>query len=190
MKGGNEARFLRIVGSHLFRYPLMQPRDLYKLMFQASMGSAHGIEDRYKATDSLYREIQNLPSGPPEPMVDIISHEGDLARINLRPYMAAGGDPDGLLEAFVRTSADYGKSLQRMEQYRSWVVGMDQEELLPPPLKGIAGYFREMMTSGYPAVHHSEIYRKAYSPAYRVILSDLVSLLSIFPGEVPRTSHR
>ncbi|MBN2609535.1 MAG: hypothetical protein JXA64_10515 [Candidatus Fermentibacteraceae bacterium] len=185
MRGGNESRFLRIVSSHLFRYPLMQCADLYKLLHQAAMGSSHGLAGVASSRRSLYSEIDNLSKGPPEPMLDVISDDGLISRINLRPYLAAGGDPDSLLEAFIRTSLEHTGTGARLEKYRGWVTGMMREDLLPEALLGIDEFMDEMYGSGYPAVHHSEVYGTSYSPAYRVILSELVRELSIFPGEAP-----
>ncbi len=190
MRGGNEARFLRIVSSHLFRYPLMQCADLYKLLHQAAMGSSHRILSVGSSRTSLYSEIENLSKGPPEPMLDVISDDGLMARINLRPYLAAGGDPESLLEAFIRTSVEHSGTGAKLEKYRGWVIGMIREDLLPEALLGIDDLMDDMYGSGYPAVHHSDVYRTSYSPAYRVILSELVRDLSIFPGEAPNLYHQ
>jgi hypothetical protein len=40
---------------------------------------------------------------------------------------------------------------------------------LVPELRALAA---DMAAEGYPAIHHSEIYREAYKPAYRVVSAD------------------
>lgn len=35
-------------------------------------------------------------------------------------------------------------------------------------------YFADRREEGYPAVHHSERYRDAYAPAYRIVLPELL----------------
>lgn len=180
---GDRARFLRIVGGHLHRYPMMQRCDLYKLLHQAATGSGHAILDAYDSGNRLYREIDTLPKGPPEPMVDIISDDGSMARINLRPYIAAEGDTESLLRAFLKTSEAFGGRRDKLEVYGDWLGEMLRNGQLPGSLSGMDGYIRSMEQEGYPAVHHSSVYREQYSPAYRVILSELTATLSIFPGE-------
>lgn len=190
IRGGNEARFLRIVSSHLFRYPLMQSVDLYKLLYQAAMGSAHSVNDIEEARERLYGEMEGLVHGPPEPMLDIISADGAVARINLRPYLAAEGDPESLLKAFLITTEEFRGSGAKLDRYCEWISMMVREHLLPQELSDVDVYLKEMSSSNYPAVHHSSIYRSSYSPAYRVILSELAGQLSIFPGEAPNLSLR
>ena len=38
----------------------------------------------------------------------------------------------------------------------------------------VIAYFDKISRDGYPAVHHSEAFRNAYHPAYRVIAIDLL----------------
>ncbi|OPL18047.1 MAG: hypothetical protein AVO35_07770 [Candidatus Aegiribacteria sp. MLS_C] len=180
---GDRARFLRIVGSHLQRYPMMQRCDLYKLLHQAVTGSGHAIIDEYEAGNSFYREIDGLPAGPPEPILDIISDDGSMARINLRPYIAAEGDTDSLLRAFLKTSEVFEERKEKLGMYRDWLSDMSRNGQLPGSLAGMEDHIRSMERDGYPAVHHSRVYRERYAPAYRIILSELTGTLSIFPGE-------
>lgn len=85
------------------RYPAMQVDDAYKLVHQSTMGSEHAIPSRDMAAAWMTREVGGLQAGPPEPMVDTLAG-GRFVRVNLRPYLAAGGSPDRLLEAFIATA--------------------------------------------------------------------------------------
>lgn len=179
MESGNETRLARVVNSHLSRYPLMECGDLYKLLHQASMGNRHSSGSYETVREYLMDEMEELSAGPPEPVLDVISDTGDMARINLRPFLATGGDPEILLEAFLRSSRECRGSRARLERYREWISGMAEKILLTPMLEDIAAYMDTMRSSGYPAVHHSDVYRKMYSPAYRVILTEFAANLSI-----------
>ncbi len=164
-----EFRFREIIGSHLGRYPLMTGSDIYKLLFQAAMGSSHAIIDIDSARSSLERELINPGNGPEEPLKDIISPCGRIARINLRPYAEKKLDTETLLLEFIRTGRKFTGSEDTLELYCSWFIHMNDINLLPAKFMDIDTLFMYMMSSGYPAVHHSAIYRNAYSPAYRVI---------------------
>lgn len=190
MLSGNETRFVRVVHSHLSRYPLMECCDLYKLLHQASMGNRHSSGSIDILREYLMSEIEELPEGPPEPVLDVISDSGDMARINLRPFLVSGGDPEILLEAFLRSSREYRGSRTRLERYREWITGMAEENLLTPALRDIARYMDTMRSSGYHAVHHSAIYRKSYSPSYRVILTNFAGNLSILKDTPPEPDLR
>lgn len=185
MKSGNETRFKRVIISHLSRYPLMESSDLYKLLYQAAMGNRHSSGSIDAVREHLMSETEKLSEGPPEPVLDVISDSGDMARINLRPFLASGGDPEVLLEAFLKTAREYRGSRTRLERYGEWTIGIAEEGLLSPSLRDISEYMKTMACSGYPAVHHSAIYRKSYSPAYRVILTKFAGNLSILRDTPP-----
>lgn len=167
-----ELRFRIIIGSHLDRYPLMTGSDIYKLLFQTAMGSSHAFINMESARTSLERELMNPEIGPVEPLKDVISPCGRIARINLRPYAEKKLDPEVLLSAFIRTGREFTGSEDTLELYCSWFIQMKDKDLLPVKFRDIDTLFKDMMSSGYPAVHHSAIYRNAYSPAYRVIAEE------------------
>src|SRR4029077_17449883 len=81
--------------------PLMQLPDAYKLLHQATMGSEHAMKGREAAAAWMAEELKDLKPGPVEPLVDTLGSPGRFARIHLRPYLAAGGSPDTLVNEVV-----------------------------------------------------------------------------------------
>jgi hypothetical protein len=124
-------------------------------------------------------EISSMSNGREEPVVDTIAHDGSISRINTRPYLQAGYNPDRLIEIFVRTGMEFTGSTERLDLYCMWLIRMEEDGLLPVNLRDIDRYLSEMSKSGFPAVHHSSDYRKAYSPSYRVIASAFIRDLNI-----------
>ncbi len=174
-----ESRFRRIIKSHSVRYPLMKCTDIYKLIYQAAMGSAHRVRSIDSVRKHFEEEISSIGIGPVEPVVDPIAHDGSILRINIRPYLRAGCNPEKLIEAFVRTGNEYTGSTGKLELYCWWLIRMKEEGLLPDGLRAIEQYLDAIAESDYPAVHHSSIYRNAYSPSYRVIASVLIRELEV-----------
>jgi hypothetical protein len=166
----DEASFRRLLTTQLARYPQLEVQDLYKLIFQASFGSEHAVADAVVAHRRLERELHELADGPEEPIVDPISPDGRIVRINLRPYLAARGDVAGLLEAFVRTARDYRGTEATLHRYWRYAEHMAAASLLPFACEMLQGSFAAMQIKGFPAVHHSDMYAKTYRPAYRVIV--------------------
>jgi len=179
MSDDHESRFRRIIRSHSVRYPLMTSTDIYKLVYQAAMGSAHEIQSIDSAREHFKEEISSIGSGPVEPVVDIIAHDGSVCRINIRPYLESGYDPDNLIMAFIRTGKEFTGSTEILELYCRWLLRMNVDGLLPINIQAIDQYLSEMAESGYPAVHHSSVYRNSYSPSYRVIASTFIRELDI-----------
>lgn len=178
-----ELKFRNIIGNHLMRYPLMNGSDIYKLLFQAAMGSSHAVIDKESARILLESELMNPESGPVEPLKDVISPCGRIARINLRPYAEEKLDPEVLLSAFIRTGREFTGSEDTLELYCTWFINMRDKDLLPVKFRNIDTIFRDMISSGYPAMHHSTIYRNTYSPSYRVVASEYLDDTKITSAE-------
>lgn len=157
-------------GAHLDGHPLVGAEDLYKFLHQAVYGPGHAIASREAALRWLEREIEGL--GPPvegEAGCEPLGGEPPLVRVNLRPFVAQGGDPGQLLGAFVASAEQVRGTVQRMEVVLrlavSYVQCAGRGELAPE----LAELGAEMAAASYPAIHHSETYLKAYRPAYRVV---------------------
>jgi hypothetical protein len=153
-----------IVRDHLSRYPSLQIQDLYKLLHQAALGSEHAISDRGSVERWLTHELAEMGEGIAEPLIDPISHNGEIVRIHLRPYVAAGHDVMMLLDAFLRTANEHHGDIRLLEQYWQDVVTMD---IFPVP--EMDEFFQGLKEKGFPAVHHSAEYERLYKPAYRVV---------------------
>ncbi len=158
-------------------------QDYYKLAYQAAMGNEHLMTDSAMVYDYLLKELESL--GPldirasaDEPLLEEISPDSEVVRLNLRPFKARHGDQGALFQAMMQTARTFPKSPERLAQYLR-----DLESLTAPrgPIpygtSTMKSYFRELRDKGYPAVHHSSQYMEKYSPAYRVILKKYVPRL-------------
>ena len=90
-------------------------------------------------------------------------------RVNLRPFVAAGSDPDLLVDAFVTSANRVHGTSYRMEVVlslaASYVECAGRGELSPE----LEALNTELAPQDYPAIHHSQAYLEAYRPAYRVV---------------------
>jgi hypothetical protein len=160
--------WLAIVTQHARRYPGWDVDDLYKLAMQAALGAEHAAPDAQTARHRLLREIGRLGPGPDELEVDPISPDGRLARVHLRPFLAAGGDPGELLEAFLATAATHRAAPGRLRRLWSYLLtaAPDQRAFERAALSECLARYA---AAGYPAVHHSPAYSARFRPAYRVV---------------------
>jgi hypothetical protein len=159
----------RILAAQYRRYPRLQMADLYKLLHQASLGSEHAISDEAGVRAWLDRELATMGAGPEEPLIDGISPAGEIVRVHLRPYVAAGHDPEKLLAAFLRTAREVRGSTAGLRHYGEVAERMASAGRLPFPPDQVAAFMRRMEQQGFPAAHHSPIYDELYRPAYRVV---------------------
>ena len=163
-------------GEHLEAHPLAAAEDLYKFLYQAVFGPGHAVPSREAAVAYLERELEGL--GPPpdgEARCEALGGVPGLVRVNLRPFVADGGDAAALADDFVATANDPRGSADLMDQVLGlavrWLSCAGRGELAPD-LEALA---TKMAEEGYPAIHHSEIYREAYRPAYRVVSAERAS---------------
>ena len=170
-----DAAWAALIRAHLARYPAMQPADAYKLLHQATLGSEHAVPSREMAEQWLAREIAELPAGPVEPMVDTLGTGERFVRVHLRPFLAAGGSPDSLLNAFVRTAQVAARDTAQLAcalDVVRWLVARHETAWSADSVDRL---FRGAAAAGYPAMQHSDAFDVAYRPAYRVVSVRLVS---------------
>ena len=164
----------QLLSAHLERYPAMQLADIYKLLHQAALGPGHAVDNPAAARKRLEQETAALVDGHVEPPLDIISPDGRLGRIHLRTYMAAGGNLDALHRAFVETANGYPASPDKLAKFCGCLGDLAAAGGIPFAPEAVLAYFERIARDGYPAVHHSEEFRNAYHPAYRVVAVDLL----------------
>jgi hypothetical protein len=156
------------------RYPRVKAEDYYKLIFQSAFGIRHFIEDETSARVALEREIFALsPASADEPLLEPLDPEGRMVRVNLRPFVAQDLSRDGLVAAMLETAGtlkpDTTLFLGRWNALRDLV----KSEQIPVPMDAFKAVDQFASERDYPAVRHSDDYRGAYKPAYRVVLKKL-----------------
>lgn len=160
---------------HLARYPLAQAEDVYKFTHQAVYGPAHAVPSRHEARRYLEEEMAALPAGPAqEPLLDTLSEQPPLARVNLRPFLAAGGDTQALLDAFIATASRIRGDPAIMAARLDAAIVLLRELRRTDEAGRLSVLARERAAADYPATHHGGAYRDAYHPAYRVVDADLL----------------
>jgi len=159
---------------HLQRHPRAEAVDVYKFIHQSLLGPGHLIPDVERARGFLETEMQSMGAAPAgEPLQESLGGSPAMVRVNLRPFLAQGGDAKRLLAAFVATGnavkGDPGMLALRLRAGVELLREMGREECAAR-LELLAG---GQAGKGFEALHHSDAYRTAYRPAYRVILEDL-----------------
>lgn len=151
----------------------MTPRDIAKLCYQAARGAEHLLSDLDRARGYLMRELEATPADEDIPLVEPISD--DVARVNLAAWKARGLSPDLLFDLFSATASvrREGEDLlpAYLAQAGAWLACTEG----PVESAEWEEFLRRYEEQGYPAIHHSEAYRAAEKPAYRIVRSDLLA---------------
>jgi hypothetical protein len=169
-----QSAFRAVITAQLQRYPAMQIEDLYKLVYQATLGNEHLMTDSVMVHNYLIQELESVQADSNEPLLEEISPDGTVVRLNLRPFKARNGDHRVLFQAMMQTARMFQKSPERLDRYWGDLEQMAAAGAIPFDATAAQSFFREMREKEYPAVHHSDAYAEKYSPAYRVVLKKYV----------------
>ena len=163
-----------ILLTHAKKYPLLQPSDIVKLCYQSEFGVAHFVKKDCLA-DIEKEYASAVKDGAEDKFTDI---GNGYVRVSLKALKKE--DLPRLAEAFEKTS------LLRSGSVGSFAALLDESLQIVNENEGsfsfsahdYASFLREYERLSFPPIRHSETYRSAYRPSYRVIKSDYVNLLT------------
>ncbi len=156
---------LSILQKHTEKYPRMTAQDAVKLLYQRSFGGGHLITDEAACLSRLKEEYHAV-SEKNAPLTEDIG--GGMVRVDLSAAKSMGISPSAIFKTF-KLSAEMCKG-----DKEGFIVCLDNLKnaadmgMLPFGKDELNEYLKEYTENGCPMVSHSEVYRKAYSPAYRV----------------------
>ena len=149
--------------------PDLEVVDVYKMLFQSVFGIKHILHD--KAKRYLEEELSTLEmqKSSDESLIENISVDNVMVRVNLRPFKMRGLSSDKLFLAMV-TSVKEPKGTQKAflklwNRFKSLV----EAGRLNFDSSSLEDFDKKVEKENYPLYHHSERYRRSYRPAYRVV---------------------
>ena len=167
--------FENILKAHAAAHSSMMPVDMIKLCYQAAFGAEHLLADRDRAKQYFDREYEVTPPTD-EPLFEEISE--NYCRVNLGAAKMKSISPEDLFEAFFRTASEKSELFGSFESRLETVGKLTKSGSLPFTPDEWEGTLSEYRALGVGPVHHSEKYRQAEHPAYRVIAKKYINELS------------
>lgn len=164
----DEKELKNVLEAHFLKYPLMQAEDYVKLLYQNEFAGGHMISDRAAALDFLKSEYEQVKNTPSQQRYESIGNS--IVRADIRCF--SYDELPLLLNSFCKTANEHVGTVQSFLEKLDFLYDFSCER----------GIFDENMLSrvlttykkaGCPSLHHSDVYRKVYKPAYRVISEDL-----------------
>ena len=155
----------KILKEHGRRYPRMEPTDAVKLIYQNEFGGGHLIRDEEACLVYLRREYAATERDPSAALCEEIGN--GILRVNLAAVKPEGLEALG--RVFIESAAAHRGSLQSFLEKLEVLRRLTGEGIFAFDTEALDAYLREYEQAGYPPVSHSEAYRRAYSPAYRVV---------------------
>jgi len=149
----------------LQNHPSMQPQDIVKLCYQAVYGAEHLLTDIERARQYFNEEFANTEPAD-IPVYEFISEQ--YARVNIAGWKYRGLPAADLLDLFLDTvkasnaTEDFHSLMQEYLETARQVLSSDS-------FLELQAYLADYYAQGIRPVHHSEEYRLAESPHYRVV---------------------
>ena len=160
---------------HHSTYPLMQIRDLFKFLFQSAFGCEHLVSNEEIAVNYIRKEYASLPQSlptPPDPL------DGAYSRVHLS-CLGNGLTPETLGKLFCRSAKSEPTGLHDLQDKISTARDLIREGLLPFSPEEFESSLAAWADQNYPPIHHSDAFRAAYCPAYRVIANEYLPFLPL-----------
>ena len=161
--------------AHFARYPKLQPQDLFKYLYQSAFGCEHLVAAEKDAVTYLKREYQAM-KGPTEDSLEPL--DGSYCRVPLS-LLHKGLKPEPLGALFCRSAKKEPCGREQLLEKLEVAMELVEEGKLPFSATDFATALDAWREQGYPAVHHSEAFREAYHPSYRVIAKDYAIFLPL-----------
>lgn len=167
---------MQILREHFRTYPAMRPTDVIKLLYQRAFGGEHIAPDEERVRTYLEKEYAAVQRTADGVRVEPIG--GGTARLYLNgvPRTSIGT----VARLFVRGAARHHKDTAALDAALDRVSALAQSGETPFSAEAWTETLAAWRAAGCPSVHHSEEYRAAYAPAYRVLPASFVPYLPLF----------
>lgn len=164
----------RFLLAQVASHPASRLQDLCKALHQSTFGCEHLVPDVSAAAEGIRTEFAE--SG--ETRRDAERLDGPWSRVYLG-VLADGLTVDTLAAAFARSAAMPHEDASALEERLAVLTGLVKAGRLPFSAAETAEELNRWRQAGFPACRHSQDYRAAYRPAYRVLHQSVARLLPL-----------
>lgn len=161
---------------HYRSYPKLKIRDVFKFLYQSAFGCEHLVSSPEAAAEYISKEYGAI-CHEGEPVIE--SLDGAYSRIPIL-YMKRGLSADTFGKLFAASAKREENGPSELVKKLTVAKELVSEGLLPFGPDEFESAAAEWGAKGYPAIHHSDAFREAYRPAYRVIANEYVPFLALF----------
>ena len=166
----------------LAAYPESRAQDVYKSFCQDNLGPEHLIQDPVSAAHYLKEELRTYQEDldsvryeAPASPYDYVGDQNHYVRVDLSVILDGRITEEAFLDAFIR-SANEGKRVTDEEWVKKWkkvstILRKDFKDI--PDLDRDLHALDSLVAEGHYIMHHSQAYRDAYHPHYRIIAMNI-----------------
>ena len=165
-----------ILLEHFKKYPKLQAEDIFKFLHHSVFGCEHLVSSPMSAANYIEKEAIASEGFLKN---DIEELDGDFVRLHLG-YLKNGISANTLSKLFFLSSKKEKGEAALLEEKLNVAERIISDGVLPLDLSSFSEAALKWKRDGYPALHHSSVFRSEYHPAYRVISNEYVPFLPLF----------
>lgn len=165
-----------LVLKHFYNYPNLQIQDIFKFLYQSSFGCEHALPPRDRITAYIEEEHQ-LKAKNSKSVIEQL--DGKYFRVPLS-FIDNGLSAETLGKLFLLSAKQEQSGSMLLRNKLEAVKEIIKENLLPFDFNEFEDKMENWERQGFPAVHHSDIFRQCYNPSYRVISCEFIPFLPFF----------
>lgn len=158
------------------RYPELSVTDLFKFIYQSSFGCEHMVTDVASVKAYLCKEAE---TARPAAGGLVESLDGEWCRVHL-DYLKEGLSVDTFAKLFVLSAEHVEDGTERLKEKLIALSELAKDGELTFSKEEVEAELEKWCGEGYSACHHSEGFRAAYAPAYRLMKKEFVRFLPLF----------
>lgn len=163
-----------LILEHFNKYPKMQIRDAFKFLFQSAFGCEHLVLSFEKTRDYIVSELSSLNSTCHE----VEKLDGAYSRVHLG-ILKDGLSCSTFAMLFYLSAKKEDNAIKNLEQKLEILKQMIINNELPFALEDYTNFLTLWQQNNYCLISHSAIFKENYSPSYRVISNEFISLLPL-----------
>ena len=161
--------------AHAAAYPALTLTDLFKALYQSAFGCEHLVADPSAAEAYIAAEAEGArPCGREsvEPL------DGPYVRVHL-DMLKKGLSARTLARLFALSAEHRDGAQAELEKKLAVLTEMIRQGELPFDANEAERAISAWRAAGFPPCHHSEAFRQAYAPAYRLVKAAYAPLLPL-----------
>ena len=155
-------------------YPQSTLQDIYKSFFQDKFGPEHIICDTVAAKEYLLSELSRADIDTAI-ILEPTGVDGNFIRVGLGVIKSGKVTETDFLKAFIKSAkiSDRTSVAQWTEEWIEIVKVIDSMDLNLDNYKSDKDAINQVLQQGRYVMHHSQQYRDAYNPHYRIIAKEI-----------------
>lgn len=170
---------MNLIHEHMIKHSGCAAEDVYKLLYHAVLGPEHLLKNDEAAYEYLRKEWTSQQPDASEQLITSVSPNDQIFRVHIRPLKARMTSFEGLWRAFHASAAN---PIEKKETFiKVWrkICNIAPSGLIGIPSESLRKLDKHMAGMDYPCGRHSESFRAANKPAYRVVLKPFLVLINV-----------